>query len=467
MQKHIFREYDIRGIVGSELNVENVYSFARSLAYYMRRKEPQLQLVAVGMDGRTHSPAIKDELVRGLQDSGIDVLFIGMCPTPVMYFSLHTLPVDAGVMITASHNPAEYNGIKMCIGKVSVFGKQVAELRDLFFAGKQLNASRQGTYTECDVVSLYVQWLADNFKNLHNMPLRAIVDCGNAVGGIVLPRLIEAFGWKQVELLYPEVDGSYPNHEADPSVAKNMEDLKKKLQSGTYDVGIGLDGDCDRMGAMTHDGELIPGDQLLAIFSKPILKNNPGRSVVFDVKASTALVDLITRWGGQPRFSPCGHAMIKRAMAETEALVGGELSCHFCFKDRYFGFDDGVYAALRLFELLLESDKSLKDMLATFPQTVHSPEIRISCDEQAKQNVVDTVKKFFTAREDVNLITIDGIRAAMPYGWGLVRASNTQPMISMRFEASSQEDLKRLKDEFAVALKPFFDEALLDHMLRG
>lgn len=463
MVDHIFREYDIRGIVGSEFLLENTYDLVRAIAVLFKEHAPSTKRVAVGMDGRTHSQAIKEHTVRALLDSGLDVVFLGMCPTPVLYFSQHILPVDAGIMITASHNPAVYNGMKLCLNKDSVWGVQLRRLRDLFNQRACTPSSQPGTYEECDGVGLYVDYLAQQFAHLKHMDMGVVVDCGNAVGGLVMPRLKEALNWRGMEFLYTDIDGTFPNHEADPVVEANMRVVKALLTArDDLSLGIGFDGDCDRMAPMTKVGFLVPGDQLLAVFAEQIVKKYPDACVVFDVRVSSGLIDALERFGARPHLSACGHSIIKNEMKKQGAMLAGELSCHFFFKDRYFGYDDGIYAALRLLEIIATTGKSLDELIAIFPHYYNSPEIRLYCDQARQKEVVAGVARYFAARTDARLITVDGVRAVLPYGWGLVRASNTQAAISLRFESSTAESLQRIKQEFAHILEPYVDRAALE-----
>lgn len=457
----IFREYDIRGKVGSEFDINQVYDLARAVAYYFVEHNPKMRTVVVGMDGRTHSPQIKDELVRGLTESGLDVLFVGLCTSPALYFALYNCDVDAGLMITASHNPSEYNGLKICLGRDSVWGTQVREIRDLFKDKKRIKAERIGVVREQPIVPLYIEWLVNHFPALKGMPLSVVIDCGNGAGATVIPDLVRRMEWPHVQQLYCEVDGTYPNHEADPVKEKNMADVKKVLQETDAQLGIGLDGDADRMVPMTKAGFLVPGDQLLALFSQQILRKKPGSAIVFDIKSSSGLSELITQWGGIPHMSPSGHSIVKDHMKQHKAVLGGELSCHFFFKDEYFGYDDGIYAMLRLFALLQESHETLDTLLKVFPKKYSSLEIRIECADDKKHAIVESVREHFKKRADVSLVVIDGARVATKYGWGIVRVSNTQPVLSMRFEADSQEGLVQIKQEFFAALAPHFDKAML------
>ncbi|MFI5333177.1 MAG: phosphomannomutase/phosphoglucomutase [Candidatus Babeliales bacterium] len=461
----IFREYDIRGKVGTEFIISEVYPLTQAIVYYFKQHKPSVKTVAVGMDARTTSPQIKDEVIRALTDSGLDVLFIGICPTPVLYFALYTQPVDAGIMITASHNPPEYNGLKLCLGKHSVWGLQVAEICDLYKQGAKLPASTQGSVTDQPLIPLYVEWLADHFKDLHAMQLSAVVDCGNGTAGTVMPLLVQAMGWHHVQLLYAEVDGTCPNHEADPVKEKNMQEVKQVLATTDIQVGIGFDGDVDRMAPMTKQGFLVPGDQLLALFSQQVLNEHPGAPIVVDIKSSAGLLDLLQEWGAQTVLSPSGHAIIKDQMRKHHALLGGELSCHFFFNDRYFGYDDGIYAALRVFEILIKTGKTLDELLAMFPKLYSTPEFRIPCNESDKKRIVEAVTALFAQRPDVAMITIDGVRARMEYGWGILRASNTQPELCLRFESDTQQGLQQVKEVFFNALKPYVDASRLKQLI--
>ena len=462
MPKVIFREYDIRGKVGSELKVDQVYDLGRALAYYVREKNPAARTIAIGMDGRVHSPEIKQELTRACTDSGFDVLFVGLCHSPALYFAMHTLPVDAGIMVTASHNPKEYNGFKICLGTASVWGKEIQHIYDLYARNAHIATDHTGSYTEQLIIPAYVDWLIKHFPHLHNMQLSAVIDCANGAGGSVVPQLVAAMGWKNVNILFPEVDGTYPNHEADPVDIENMQGVKRVLETTGIQIGVGLDGDADRMAPMTKSGVLVPGDQLLGIFAQAA-QLPEGSAVVCDVKSSAALLHRLKELNLIPVMSPSGHSIIKDVMKKHHAPLGGELSCHFFFHDRYFGYDDGVYAILRLFEAIQQTD--LDTLLNVYPKMYTSNEYRIACDESKKLLIVQTVKDIFAQKQDAECITIDGVRAAMPYGWGLIRASNTQPVLSMRFESTTPEGLVQIKKDFIHALAPFYDPAILQSML--
>lgn len=460
-----FREYDIRGKVPSEIPIEGAYSLAQTIGYYFKQRNPQVKTIALGMDGRTHSAAIHDKVALGLTDSGFDVVSFGLCPSPVQYFGMKMLPAQAGIMITASHNPKEYNGFKMCLGEEFLWGKEVKVMRDMYNNNKRIISSRTGTYTTYPMIKDYIQFMVDHFPSLKNNSLSIVIDCGNGAAGTVMPDLINAFKWKNVDLLYPEVDGTYPHHDADPVVEKNMADVKKLLSTGKYDLGIGLDGDCDRMDPMTKSGVLVPGDQLLALFSKSVIDQTPGAAIICDIKSSSGLCELLETWGARTCMVPTGHASVKEAMGRENGLVGGELSCHFFFADKYFGYDDGIYAALRLMELLQAAQKPLDELLRVFPFKHNTPEIRIPCLNNNAPAIVEELKLALAQKKDVSLITIDGVRATMSYGWGIVRASNTQPVLSMRFEGNSEEGLQQVKQDFFELLKPHLDMQTLHEYL--
>lgn len=453
----IFREYDIRGIVGDELHIAQVYDFACALAAYIAQREPLVTSVFVGMDGRTHSPHIKQALCQGLLDSGYSVISIGMCTSPILYYALSTAStLCAGVMITASHNTKEYNGFKICIGHASVWGLELQKVRSLFAKGVRLSAPLKGTLISIDVVSAYIEYLCESFSFLKGSDISMVIDCANGAAGTVIPTLIERMEWKSVTLLYPDVDGTYPNHEADPVVEKNMQDVKHAMLVSGAQVGIGFDGDADRMGAVTERGFLVPGDQLLALFARDVLDNNPGAAVVCDIKCSSGLLEVLQQWGAVACMSPCGHAIIKNRMAQEHALVAGELSCHFFFKDTYFGYDDGVYAMMRLLTILHTKQQTLGTLLQFFPVKCSTPEYRVTCDVTVRAHLIQDICAHFARIPNVDITTIDGVRVTFPYGWGLVRLSNTQPVVSMRFEGTEADDLARVKQDFIEALQPHF-----------
>lgn len=466
MKETIFREYDIRGLVGSELMIEDVYDLARTIAFYLVQLNSAVKTVVVAMDAREHSPEIKDHVCRALIDSGMDVIFMGVCTSPMMYFATYTMPVDAGVMITASHNPKEYNGLKVSLGTHSLWGKQIKELAKLYYAKKYLSADKAGTYAEHSIKNDYIAWHAEKFAHLKNSDIAAVIDCGNGSAGVVVPDIVQTMGWKNMQLLCAEVDGTFPNHEADPTRIANMQDVKHALETTNAVVGIGFDGDADRMGAMTKEGELVPGDKLIAVFAQPMVKQYPAMTVVYNVVCSAGLTEILEKWGAHTVITPVGHSIIEENMETHNAMLGGETSCHFFFRDRHFGYDDGVYAMFRLIELLVQSKKSLTELLKVFPKKVTSPEFRLPCDEDKKYSMVEEMKALFSQQKNVKILAIDGVRVTTDYGWGIIRASNTQPVLSIRFEANTPRDLQHVKEGFIAVLAHYFDEKYLREQLQ-
>lgn len=458
----VFKEYDIRGVVGTEFEVQDMYEITCAIATYFLEKDASIKTIALGADGRIHSPSIKQQVSQALLDRGFNVVDIGTCTTPVLYFALHTYPVDAGLMITASHNPGEYNGIKICRGIHSVSGNEIKRIRELYLNKQWIEKQREaGLYQEVDMIARYVEYLMNLFPHMVGANFNAILDCGNGAAGTVLPLLVQRMQWKNAKLLYAEVDGTYPHHIADPTVEKYMQDLKDAVSNSDAELGLGFDGDCDRMAPVTKSGRLVKGDQLLTIYSKSILEQYPGSSIVFDISSSLVLHDVIRKWGGIPVLSSTGIAQIKKKMAETKALIGGEISCHTVFKDRFFGFDDGIYSMMRLLELLQIQGQSLDHLLDEFPSAFSSPTYRIPCERSVCLKITHHLQEHFTQFQDVELITIDGLRIHFPYGWVIVRASNTEPVMSMRLEGNTVEDLNRLKKEFYDLMNPYLDCSLL------
>lgn len=456
----IFREYDIRGIIDKELNLSETYDLGLAITTFLQKNNPGMHTVLIGRDGRIHSKVIFDNLAKAAIDLGFDAINLGTVPSPVTYFAVKYFNNPAAIMITASHNPKEYNGIKVW----GAFGAQIQEIKQILQTREfcKNNSNKIGSIKTFDVIEHYLQYMENHFTHLKNLPIKALVDCGNGAAGTVLPQLIQRMNWHGIKTLFEDVDGTFPNHEADPTDMENMETLSNKLNSSDFDFGIGIDGDCDRMCPMTKSGKLIGGDKLLAIFSKTVLKQFPGAVIVFDIKSSCCLIESLIKDGGTPQISPSGHSIIKDAIKKYDAKLAGELSCHFFFNDRYFGYDDGIYAMIRLLEVITQTGKSLEELVESLPKKQNTPEIKIKCATEAdKVKIVNDVKNIFAAKKEVRSITIDGIRAQTTYGWGLLRASNTQPAICLRFESDSQEGLEMIKSDFYDALKPHFNETIL------
>ncbi len=449
MNPHIFREYDVRGVVGSDLTDETVHTLARALGtFYLANGARR---VSLGRDARESSPRFRDLLVRGLTQTGCDVLDVGMIPTPVLYFTLFNEKVDAGVMITGSHNPPDNNGFKICLGKTTIYGPRIRELRDIALAGSF--ASGAGASKEREVVLRYSSRILSDVK-LGRRKLRVVVDGGNGMGGFVAAPIYQALGC-QVTELFCEPDPRFPNHHPDPTVVENMEAAIQTVREQKADLAIAFDGDGDRIGVIDEAGRIIWGDQLMVIFSRAILKNLPGASFIGEVKCSQTLFDDIRRHGGNPVMSKVGHSLIKARMQETGAVLAGEMSGHMFFADRYFGYDDAVYAGARLLEILSHHEGPLSSLLAGLPRTHFTPEIRLDCPDEAKFDVVRALTEKYKKTHEV--IDIDGARILFDGGWGLVRASNTQPVLVLRFEASSPERLDEIRGEVensAAALIP-------------
>lgn len=465
MKSTIFRQYDIRGIVNDELIIDEVYDLARAIAYYLAELNPAVKTVAVGMDGREHSPAIKEQLCRGLLASGLNVVFVGLCSSPMIYFATHTMKIDAAIMITASHNPKEYNGLKICLGTHSLWGDQIRTIGQLYNEKKHLSSKEAGVYQEESIKESYLEWHCAQFEHLKGMALPVVVDCGNGSAGVVMSDFVTRMQWPNVRLLCETVDGTFPNHEADPTVAQNMQDVKKELDATQAVFGVGFDGDADRMGTMTKEGDIVPGDKLLALFAQPMVKEHPGMTVVYNVVCSAGLGEILSQWGAHSVVTPVGHSIIEENMHKHNALLGGETSCHFFFKDRHFGYDDGVYAFFRLLEIVVLSHQTLTQLLEVFPKKVTSKEYRVACAEELKYAIVNEIKGLFYMQKKFTIDAIDGVRVKADYGWGLLRASNTQPALSIRFEANTAEDLQRIKEDFVIALSHYFDQIFIREQL--
>ena len=433
----IFREYDIRGLVDRDLTEEAVHRVGLALGTMARQAGGHA--VVVGRDCRESGVRFSGRMISGLQATGIDVIDIGVVPTPLTYFAAHVLPVDGLCMITGSHNPPEYNGLKVGLGKTTFHGPEVQELRRLAESGKF--ARGQGRTRQEDVVGRYREHVRQNLS-MGPRRLKAVVDAGNGTGGVVAVPLFESLGIEVVPL-FIEMDGRFPNHHPDPTVEKNLADLKSKVLETRADLGIAYDGDADRVGAVDERGNVLWGDQLMILFSRALLAEKPGAAIVGEVKCSMTLYEDIARRGGRPIMWKAGHSLIKAKMKEEGALLAGEMSGHIFFGHRWFGFDDGIYSSARLLELLSREERPLSALLADVPRTFSTPEIRFDCPEDKKFDLVRRAQEWFSARHET--VTVDGVRVLFPDGWGLVRASNTQPLLVLRFEATTPERLREIE----------------------
>ncbi len=433
----IFREYDIRGLVDQDLTEEAVERVGQALGTRVRRSGGRT--VVVGRDCRTSGERFARRMFAGLLSTGCDVLDLGVVPTPLTYFAAQTLPVDGLCMITGSHNPPEYNGLKVGVGKTTIYGPEIQELYRLAASGAFERGS--GKVTAHDVVTPYRDYVAANLR-MGKRRLKVVVDAGNGTGGVVAVPLFQRLGLEVIPL-FVEMDGRFPNHHPDPTVEKNLEALKAKVRETGADLGIAYDGDADRVGAVDERGTVIWGDQLMILFSRALLAELPGSTVVAEVKCSMTLYDDIARHGGRGIMWKAGHSLIKAKMKEEHAVLAGEMSGHIFFGHRWLGFDDGVYSSGRLLELLSHAAGPLSGLLADVPRTFSTPELRMDCPEEQKFEVVRRAQEWFAARYQA--VTVDGVRVIFPDGWGLVRASNTQPLLVLRFEARTPERLAEIR----------------------
>jgi phosphomannomutase/phosphoglucomutase len=433
----IFREYDIRGVVDKDLTPDVVRKLGQGFGTHMAqlgRRE-----LIVGRDGRLSSKPFEEMLIEGLLSTGCDVINIGLCPTPVYYFSIFHLDKDGGMVVTGSHNPPEFNGFKVSVGKSTIFGEEIQNLKRLIEKGKFV--AGKGKLSKEEVIRPYQDYIKKNIRIKKKM--KVVIDAGNGTAGIVAGPLLRDLGC-ELEELYCDVDGRFPNHFPDPTIPGNLKDLIDRVRKTRADVGIGYDGDADRIGVVDDQGNIIWGDQLMILFSREILKDKKGATFVAEVKCSQNLFDDIGKNGGKAIMWRTGHSLIKEKMRGEKAALGGEMSGHIFFADRYFGYDDAIYASCRLIELLSKTDKKLSQLLSDVPKTFITPEIRVDCADEIKFEVVETVKR--ALRKDYPVIDVDGVRVKFEDGWGLVRASNTQPVLVLRFEALTQDRLNWIKD---------------------
>lgn len=441
----IFRQYDVRGIVGSDLTAEVAYGLGRGYAAYLQRRGVR-GAVAVGRDNRPSGDMLRDALVRGLTECGVDVIDIGVVPTPLLYWTLHHEAVVGGIQITGSHNPPEYNGFKMCFGTGSLHGAEIQTLYRLIVDG--VFPSGAGTVTHVAVIDRYVADIAARIGPIRRPDgsrLKVVYDSGNGAGALVAPQLMEALGVDGIGL-FNESDGTFPNHHPDPTVPENLEDCIAAVRANHAEIGVAFDGDADRIGVVDRDGTIIWGDHILILYARDVLaRTGAGQPIIFDVKCSQALMDGIDAAGGVAVMWKTGHSLIKDKMKEMHAPIAGEMSGHMFFTEGFYGHDDALYAAARLLKIIADSGKRIDELLADVPPFVSTPELRIDTDEVAKFAIVERAAAHFKATHDV--IDVDGVRVLFGDGWGLLRASNTQPVIVARFEARSAERLAEIRGE--------------------
>ncbi len=450
----IFREYDVRGIAGQDLSPEFAECLGLAYATLLVGRAPAQGrphlTVAVGRDCRLTGEAYATALIRGMQKGGLDVVDIGVCPTPLTYFSIFQLDLDGGVMVTGSHNPADYNGFKICIGKDTLHGARIQELRERMIQVAQSGAvsDRVGLVCRTPMIPTYIEHLLKGAKKVRSM--KVVLDAGNGTASTVAPELFERLG-AEVIPLYCELDGRFPNHHPDPTVPSNLRDLIAKVRETGAAFGVGFDGDSDRIGAVDENGRILFGDELMVIFARDVLQSHPGATIISEVKSSHRLYNDIAAKGGNGIMWKTGHSLIKSKMKETGAALAGEMSGHIFFADRYFGYDDAIYAALRLYEIASAHTGPVSSLVADLPETLNTPEIRIDCIEEKKFALVEETKRLLQgAAGSIN--DIDGVRISFSDGWGLVRASNTQPVLVLRFESTTQAGMSRIRTLVETAL---------------
>lgn len=447
MNDSIFREYDIRGLHPQDLTPDTVRRIA--MAFGTVLKERGLKRISVGGDVRLHTPEIKEGFISGVTATGIDVVDIGIITSPLCYFSAFHLEIDGFAMITASHNPKEYNGLKLGIGKTTIFGADIVDIRNR--AAKGVFASGKGKRESQDITEAYIKYLESKFKL--SKPIKIVLDPANATGALFAAEVYRRIG-AEVIAINNTVDGRFPNHHPDPTIWENVVELSEKVKATGALVGIGLDGDSDRIGVIDEKGDLIPGDLLTLIFAKDILKTSPGSKIIYEVKSSMALEQEITKDGGKPIMWKVGHSLLKQKMSEEKAPLAGEVSGHVFFADKYFGYDDAIYAGCRMLEILDKTGKAPSELLAGVPKYFNTPEIRCECkDDAEKFRIAEKAIEYYS--KTAKVIAIDGVRILFPDGWGLVRASNTQPSLVTRFEGTTQKRCDEIKNEILTKLQEF------------
>jgi phosphomannomutase / phosphoglucomutase len=447
LSREIFRQYDVRGIVGRDLTADTAYALGRAYAAYLKSRNVSGS-VAIGRDNRPSGSELRDALVRGLTECGLNVVDVGQVPTPLLYWALNHVDVVGGIQVTGSHNPPEYNGFKLSLGTESIHGDEIQELYKLAVAGTF--PSGKGTVRTQAIIDSYVEDIVARTGKLKRR-LKVVVDCGNGVGALVAPQLFDHLDvdWSG---LFCESDGTFPNHHPDPTVVENLQDLIRTVREKGADLGIGFDGDADRIGVVDADGNIIWGDHVLILYARDVLeRTGPGQPIVFDVKCSQALPDEIVKAKGVPVMWKTGHSLMKDKMHELHAPVGGEMSGHMFFTEGFYGHDDALYGAARLIRIVAASGKSLSGMLADVPKFVSTPELRVDVDEARKFKIVSDAIAHFRKTHEV--IDVDGARVLFGDGWGLIRASNTQPVLVTRFEARSEARLAAIRGEMEQWLR--------------
>ncbi|WPX27838.1 MULTISPECIES: phosphomannomutase/phosphoglucomutase [unclassified Pseudomonas] len=442
----IFRAYDIRGVIGETLSAQTAYWIGRAIgSESLAKNEPH---VSVGRDGRLSGPELVQQLIQGLFDSGCHVSDVGLVPTPALYYAANVLAGKSGVMLTGSHNPSNYNGFKIVIAGDTLANEQIQALHTRLKTNDLTTG--KGNVEKVEILESYFKEITKDVVLARRM--KVVVDCGNGAAGVIAPQLIEALNCEVIPL-FCDVDGNFPNHHPDPGKPENLVDLIAKVKETGADLGLAFDGDGDRVGVVTNTGAIVFPDRLLMLFAKDVVSRNPGADIIFDVKCTRRLTPLILEYGGRPVMWKTGHSLIKKKMRESGALLAGEMSGHIFFKERWFGFDDGIYSAARLLEILSQEKGTADEVFATFPNDISTPEINIDVTDLTKFSIIETLQRDAQWGQEAKLTSIDGVRVDYPKGWGLVRASNTTPVLVLRFEADTEAELQRIKDVFHAQLK--------------
>jgi len=445
LKPEIFREYDIRGIVDKDLNQGTVELLGKGIGTYFRQKGKKE--VLLGKDCRLSSQPYSEALIKGLHSTGCQVIDLGIIPTPLLYFAIYYKKKEAGVMITGSHNPPEYNGFKIMVGEDTLYGEEIQKIYQVI-KNKNFFEEKEDLKSSYDIKPEYIDYVTKNIR--FEKKLNVVLDAGNGTAGVVAAPILKNLGCEVIEL-YCEMDGTFPNHHPDPTIPEALEDLIKTVIESKADVGVAYDGDGDRIGVIDDKGNILWGDQIMIFFSQDILSSNPGATIISEVKASKVLYEEIEKLGGRPIMWKTGHSLMKKKIKEEKAFLAGEMSGHIFFADRYFGFDDAIYSSARLIEFLSRREEKLSQMLSKLPQTFHTPEIRIYASDEVKFKIVEEVKKELA--RSYPIIDIDGVRAIFPKGWGLVRASNTQEVLVLRYEGDTKEDLEAIKREISQVVE--------------
>jgi len=446
--REVFRTYDIRGAAG-ERGITLDVAYAIGLAIGSEAQERNIHSIIVGRDARLTGPELKKALIVGLTETGTDVIDVGIVPTPLVYFATNRLSTNSGVMVTASHNPANHNGFKIVLDGMTLNTEGVQGIYQRIIDGRFIKG--QGVVSEHEIVSDYIAFVTQQTHlKVLKKPLKVVVDCGNGIAGELVPNLYRQLGCEVVEL-FCDVDGRFPNHHPDPTVPANLEDIIAKVKEEGADIGLAFDGDADRLVVITNKGEIIWPDRQMILFSQDVLSRNPGAKIIFDVKSTSLLPKMIRELGGHPIMHRTGHSLLKAKMIEENAILAGEMSGHIFFKEAWFGFDDGIYVGVRLLKILSNDDRSCSEIFAALPNSVNTPELKLPMPEENKKAFMQRLLNEADF-EDAERITIDGLRVEFQYGWGLIRPSNTSPYLILRFEADTEKHLHEIKERFRQEL---------------